>query len=212
MSEQRLEELQAVTGAPVSRETFARLLHFENEFGRWARKINLVAPSTLPQLWRRHIVDSTQLLRLAPHQTAWLDLGSGGGFPGAVLAILLADRPQASVTLVESNAKKAAFLRTILGTVGVNARIETARIEACEARERRFEIVTARALAGLPQLLALSEPWLAAGASALLHKGRDYQREVQESRDGWAYDLVVHESQVDPESVVLEIRNARRKV
>lgn len=211
MMEGGFEELEIATGRAVSRETMQRLRRFESEFARWASRINLAAPSTLPTLWRRHVIDSAQLLRLAEGAQRWIDLGSGGGFPGAVLAILLSEVPGAAVTLVESNAKKAAFLRTILGSLGAPARVENARIEGCAATAEAYEIVTARALAPLPQLLGLAAPWLERGARGLFHKGRDYRREVEESRDEWVYDLLEHRSIVDPESIVLDIRNLRRK-
>jgi 16S rRNA (guanine527-N7)-methyltransferase len=148
---------------------------------------------------------------LAPEVASWIDLGSGGGFPGAVIAIIAAERRQCAVTMVESNAKKAAFLRTSLGIVGAPADVEQARIEECPARERTFDVVSARALAPLPKLLGLAEPWLRAGARGLFHKGRDYRREIEESRDEWDCDLLVHASSADPESVVVEVSNLRRK-
>jgi 16S rRNA (guanine527-N7)-methyltransferase len=210
MTADRHTELEALAG-PVSRETFDRLLRFEAQFQKWAQRINLAAPSTLPRLWSRHILDSAQLLKLAPTPLRWLDLGSGGGFPGAVVAILLRDRPGASVDLVESNAKKAAFLKTVLGESQAPARVHVTRIEAFSGGIGTIEIVTARALAELRVLLDLSHPWLSTGARALFHKGRDYRREVEESRDAWQFDLVEHESAVDREGVILEISGLRRK-
>ena len=209
MSGDRPTELEAIAG-PVSRETFERLIRFESQFLKWAPRINLAAASTLPQLWSRHILDSAQLMRLAPDALRWLDIGSGGGFPGAVIAILLRDRPGASVDLVESNSKKAAFLKTVLGELQAPARVHVARIEAFRD-DSRFDVVTARALAALPALLGLAERWLVAGATGLFHKGRDYRREVEESGDGWRFDLVEHASAVDREGVILEISGLRRK-
>lgn len=208
MNDLRFEGLRAVAG-PVSRETFQRLVEYETVFLKWAERINLAAPSTLSEVWRRHILDSAQLAPLAPEARAWLDLGSGGGFPGAVMAILLQDRAGARIDLVESNRKKAAFLQTALGRYRDNVHVHARRIEDVYQAAGRPEIVTARALAPLPMLLKLTSPWLGAGATGLFHKGRDYRAEVKESRDVWNLDLVEHESRIDPESVILEIRNLR---
>lgn len=208
MNDSRFEGLQAVAG-PVSRETFERLLEYETVFLRWAERINLAAPSTLSDVWRRHILDSAQLASLAPNARTWLDLGSGGGFPGAVIAIILQERAGAHIDLVESNRKKAAFLQTALGRYRDHVRVHARRIEDVYPVIRQPEIVTARALAPLPLLLNLTSPWLSAGATGLFHKGRDYRAEVKESRDAWNLDLLEHESRIDAESVILEIRNLR---
>lgn len=202
-------ELESVAG-DVSRETFEGLVRFEDLFRKWAERINLAAPSTLPDLWRRHILDSAQLMKLAPQESRWLDLGSGGGFPGAVVAILLRDRAGGHVDLVESNAKKAAFLKTALGELHAPASVHVTRIEAFAGKQGEIEVVTARALAPLPALLGLASPWLSAGAKGLFHKGRDYRREVEESRDGWQFDLIEHPSAVDRDGVILEISGLRR--
>lgn len=210
MISEKQRALEEICGA-VSRETFDRLQRFELQFRRWSERINLAAPSTLPQLWERHILDSAQLWRLAPDARSWLDLGSGGGFPGAVMAILLAERPGARIDLVESNAKKAAFLKTILGELGAPAQVHVSRIEAFQGKEEVYEVVTARALAPLSALLDLSSRWLTRGATGLFHKGRDFCREVEESVNIWHFHLVEHPSVIDPESVVLEISDLRRR-
>ncbi len=201
-------ELCRIAG-DVSRETYEGLLTFEREFRRWSSRINLAAPSTLPDLWQRHILDSAQILPLAPEATSWLDIGSGGGFPGAVLAVLLKDRPGASVTLVESNRKKAAFLSTTLGLLKAPARVVPSRIEDAWALGIRPEVVTARALAPLPTLLTLAEPWLSHGARGLFHKGRDYRLELANCADEWRFDLLETRSAVDRESVILDISNLK---
>ena len=152
MKSAQFSRLSEVAG-PVSRETYERLVAFESVFQRWSRRINLAAPSTLNDLWERHILDSAQLLRLAPEALRWLDVGSGGGFPGAVMAILLADKPGAEVHLVESNRKKAAFLIAALNEVGVFPRVHAKRIEDCYDVVPTPQIVTARALAALPLLV-----------------------------------------------------------
>jgi len=195
---------------PVSRETFERLCNFEESFKRWASKINLVAPSTLPTLWERHICDSAQLLPLAPAAKRWVDIGSGGGFPGAVLAVLLREREGAHIDLVESNRKKTAFLAVTLASLHAPATVHSVRIEDSYSRVTAPEVVTARALAPLPLLLELAEPWLRAGAKALFHKGRDYEREIEESSVRWRYDLVKHSASKWGDGVILEISNLQR--
>ncbi|MCV0351158.1 MAG: 16S rRNA (guanine(527)-N(7))-methyltransferase RsmG [Nitratireductor sp.] len=209
MATSRFDELVEIAG-PVSRETFDRLVAFEEVFRRWSRRINLAAPSTLETLWERHILDSAQLLRLAPDARKWLDVGSGGGFPGAVMAILLAEKPGAEVHLVESNRKKAAFLVSSLNEVGVRPKVHAKRIEDCYSLIEAPEIVTARALAPLSLLLELTEPWLSQGARALFHKGRDYRREVEESGNAWRFDLVEHKDKVDAAAIILEVKNPVR--
>lgn len=208
MSDARYDELVRAAG-PVSRETFAKLTAFQATFEKWAARINLAAPSTLPELWSRHILDSAQLLPLAPNALRFVDLGSGGGFPGAVLAVLLADRDGASITLVESNQKKASFLRNAI--VGSPGRVAAKRIEDIARIAEGADIVTARALAPLPKLLGLAEPWLSAGTTALFHKGRDYRREIEESRDAWQFRLVEHPSVIDAASVILEISDLKKR-
>lgn len=204
--EQRLQEVLS----HVSRETVDNLLSFEDLFRKWSKAINLASPSTLESLWERHIVDSAQLFDMAPTATRWLDLGSGGGFPGVVLAILLKERPSGKIDLVESNGKKAAFLRTALGQFSAPGTVHAFRIDAVWGKIHAPEIVTARALASLSDLFRLAEPWLTTGAVGLFQKGRDYRREIDESRYGWTFDLVERASMVDRDSVVLQISNLRR--
>ncbi|MCX7302799.1 MAG: 16S rRNA (guanine(527)-N(7))-methyltransferase RsmG [Hyphomicrobiales bacterium] len=210
MSDSRLEDLQRVAG-PVSRETFSGLQAFEGMFQTWAKSINLSSSSTIPDLWKRHVLDSAQLAPLAAGAIQWLDLGSGGGFPGLILAFLLKERPGASIDLVESNRKKAAFLATAIGQFALPARVHAVRIGSEIKGLRQPEVVTARALAPLPQLLELAWPWLSSGARGLLHKGRDYAHEIQESSLLWQYDLIEHRSRIDADSVVLEIADLKRK-
>ena len=135
---------------PVSRETFAGLEAFELMFRTWARRINLAANSTLDDLWNRHILDSAQLAPLAPVALRWLDLGSGGGFPGLVLAFLLKARPGGQIDMIESNRKKAGFLQAVIGQFSLPARVHALRIDDEIKGLEPPEIVTARALAPLP--------------------------------------------------------------
>ena len=210
MTAPSFDEFHFVSGS-VSRETFERLIAFEAVFRRWATRINLVAPSTLPDLWPRHILDSAQLARIKPHSLTWLDIGSGGGFPGAVVALMLKERAGASIDLVESNRKKAAFLQTSLAQFDAPAKVHARRIEEAYDLVPKPEIVTARALAPLGKLLGLAEPWLRDGASGLFHKGREYPSEIRESAAAWKYDLVEHKSLIDPDSVILEVSNLARR-
>lgn len=206
----RLGQLQNVAGA-VSRETLQRLEAFEADFLRWSARINLAAPSTLSELWERHIIDSAQLAGLKPEARRWLDLGSGGGFPGAVVAILVREHEGALVELVESNSKKSAFLKTVLAQLEAPARVHSTRIEVAPGKVQQPEIVTARALAPLRELVALANPWLSGGATGLFHKGRDYRREIEECEGDWDFDLVEHESRLDSQSRILEISNLRSR-
>ena len=209
MSEQQFVELRAVAGK-VSRETFDKLKAFEAEFRKWNKGINPVAPSTLDNLWSRHILDSAQLLSIAGDANRWVDLGTGGGFPGAVVALLLAERNSACIHLVESNRKKAAFLQSTLGRLGAPARVLPLRIEEAAQAIGLADVVTARALAPLPALLELAEPWFKTGAKALFHKGKEFRTELANCRDGWNLDLLEHRSLVDGDGVILEIRNVSR--
>ncbi|OYR19656.1 16S rRNA (guanine(527)-N(7))-methyltransferase RsmG [Brucella thiophenivorans] len=209
IADPRYKSIQKIVPT-VSRETVDKLIAFEELFRKWSTAINLASPSTLADLWNRHILDSAQVFPLAADAKRWLDLGSGGGFPGIVTACFLAERKDASIDLVESAGKKAAFLRTAAGHVSVPARVHASRIEAMWDQIEAPEVVTARALASLNLLFELTEPWLTNGSKALFQKGRDYQREIDESRVGWSFDLVQHESAIDNHSVILEISNLRR--
>ncbi len=186
-----------------------RLEQFVTLFRKWSKAINLVAPSTLPEVWQRHVADSLQIYALRPGPVRWLDLGSGGGFPGIVTAILLLETPGGRVDLIESNQKKAAFLRRALIETGGRGSVHAVRAEDAAETIDGIEAVSARALAELDMLLGLSEPWLAAGATAYFHKGRDYRREVDKARRSWSFDLVEHQSRVDADSVILQIDNLR---
>ncbi|TKT82812.1 16S rRNA (guanine(527)-N(7))-methyltransferase RsmG [Aquamicrobium sp. LC103] len=204
MSYDKFSRLQEIAGS-VSRETYEELLEFEAQFRKWSVRINLASPATLDALWERHILDSAQLFTLKPEVLKWLDLGSGGGFPGAVMAILLRERAGADIDLVESNNKKAAFLQTTLARFGAPARVHKKRIEDAASLVKNREVVTARALAPLPKLLELAAPWIRTGTVGLFHKGRDYAAEIAESRSAWDFDLVEHPSKIDPAGRILEI-------
>lgn len=196
-----------LNGQAVSRETADRLDHFANLFQKWAKAINLVAPSTLDDLWTRHIADSAQIFQLAPRPMTWADLGSGGGFPGVITAIFLAELGDGWVHLVESNNKKAAFLRTALVETGARGSVHPVRIEKASEIVAEVEAISARALGELDLLLAFSEPWARRNPAvkAFFHKGRDYRAEIDKARRRWAFDLVIHPSMIERDSVILEI-------
>ncbi|ASY70945.1 16S rRNA (guanine(527)-N(7))-methyltransferase RsmG [Sinorhizobium fredii] len=198
----------------VSRETLDKLEHFAVLFQKWAKSINLVAPSTLEDLWQRHIVDSLQIIRLSPAPKTWVDLGSGGGFPGVITAICLSEFSDGWVHLVESNNKKAAFLRIALNETGARGSVHPIRVEQAPSVIPRCEAISARALADLSQLLDYCAPWMLADGSntvAFFHKGRDYQQEIDKAVSRFQFDLVKHASVVERDSVVLEIANLSRR-
>ncbi|MBW6424538.1 16S rRNA (guanine(527)-N(7))-methyltransferase RsmG [Rhizobium sp. XQZ8] len=199
-----------LNGKSVSRETQERLEHFAKLFQKWAKTINLVAPSTLDELWQRHIADSAQIYQQSPGAQQWLDLGSGGGFPGIITAIFLAEVGDGWVNLVESNQKKAAFLRVALNETGARGSVHPVRIEAAQDELKDCDRISARALAELDMLFSYTAPWMIGkNTRAFFHKGRDYQAEIAKARGRWAFDLLEHRSAVEQDSVILEISNLR---
>jgi 16S rRNA (guanine527-N7)-methyltransferase len=194
-----------IPGLDVSRETSEKLHLLERELRRWQAIKNLVGPATLDRIWDRHIVDSLQLLSLAPDAKTWLDLGSGAGFPGLVLAIAGAERGL-KVHLVESNSRKCAFLRHISRLTGAGATVHEARLETViPGFVGQADVVSARALAALPQLLEWTEPLLKAGTIGLFPKGRDAETELTEARKRWTFEADILPSQTDSEARILRI-------
>ncbi len=159
----------------------------------------------------RHIEDSLRLFELFPQPLTWVDVGSGAGFPGLVTAICLREQGAGWVHLVESNNKKAAFLRQVILETGARATVHAKRIEDSYEAVGAVDAVSARALADLGQLLELCYPWLRQQNSfAAFHKGRDFEREIDEARGRFGFDLVKHDSRVASESVILELRTVAR--
>ncbi|MTI01089.1 16S rRNA (guanine(527)-N(7))-methyltransferase RsmG [Roseibium sp. RKSG952] len=193
----------------VSRETLDRLKVFVDLVLKWQPAQNLIAPSTIPDIWIRHVVDSLQTQWSLPDARTWVDIGSGGGFPGIITAILLADVPGSHVHMIESNQRKVAFLRTALRETGSTGTVHAGRIEAVAENWRHGapDAVSARALASLDLLLKLSESFTADGATAVFHKGQEFQREVNEASHAWTFDLIQHKSIVDPSSRMLLLSN-----
>ncbi|GGB40141.1 ribosomal RNA small subunit methyltransferase G [Roseibium aquae] len=193
----------------VSRETLRRLMVYVDLLLKWQKAQNLIAPSTIPEIWTRHVIDSLQTTWVMPDARVWVDIGSGGGFPGIVSAIVLADVAGAHVHLIESSQKKAAFLRAALRETGSKGTVHCGRIETVADGWDlgRVDGVSARALASLPELLALSRPFTSEGAVSVFHKGQDFQREVDEASHAWSFDLVEKKSVIDPMSRMLVLSN-----
>jgi 16S rRNA (guanine527-N7)-methyltransferase len=197
---------------PVSRETAERLDRFVDLLMEWQTKTNLVAPSTLANLWTRHISDSLQLMLIAPAAKTWADLGSGGGFPGVVLACALAETPGARVHLVERNAKKAAFLREALRITGSPGTVHLADIgDNVDRITGRVDCVTARALAPLHQLLRFAEPLVGNGAKALFLKGQDVEAELTEATKYWSIKPQLHASRTGGQGWIIELDRIERR-
>ncbi|MGJ4930901.1 16S rRNA (guanine(527)-N(7))-methyltransferase RsmG [Bradyrhizobium sp. HKCCYLS2038] len=200
------DKAEALALVPVSRETEQRLDRYVALLLEWQAKTNLVAPSTLPQLWTRHIADSLQLLDLAPDAKIWVDLGSGGGFPGVVLACALAERPGAQVHLVERIGKKAAFLREAIRVTGAPGIVHLSEIgDIVEKWSGRVDCVTARALAPLHQLIGFAEPLVKKGAKALFLKGQDVEAELTESTKYWKIEPKLHSSRTGGQGWIVAI-------
>ncbi len=206
------DRARALALTPVSRETAARLDRFVGVFLAWQQRINLIAASTEAILWTRHIADSLQLLALAPQARVWVDLGSGGGFPGLVIACALAETGGAQVHLVESNAKKAAFLCEAARATGVPAVVHAVRVnDFLKTAPAAVEVVTARALAPLGELLGLAHPLLKKGACGLFPKGQDVARELTKAAKYWKIQASLAMSRTDPKARIVVVRGLEPK-
>ena len=197
----------------VSRETWARLDRLVALLLEWQETRNLIAASTIPNIWTRHVADSAQLLDLAPNAKIWVDLGSGGGFPGLVLACALAERAGAQIHLVESTAKKCAFLQAVTDDLRLPATVHCQRVEDfIPAFPSKPDVVTARALAPLPKLLAMAFPLLKKGAQGLFPKGQDVGVELTEASKYWiiGHKLVPSRTDGRAQIVVVESLESRK--
>jgi len=201
---------RALALVDVSRETLQRLDRFVALLLAWQKTTHLIAPSTVSALWTRHIADSLQLLALAEQRHRWVDFGSGGGFPGLVVACALAQIPGAAVHLVESNGKKAAFLREAQRVTGAPAVVHAERIETFAAAfSGEVDVVTARALAPLPLLLAQCAPLLKNGALGLFPKGQGVDLELQDASKSWIVNAELLPSRTDPRGRIVRVREIR---
>lgn len=194
-----------VGGLTVSRETEKRLRLFSELLERWTRTINLISPTSVPHIWERHIEDSAQAFAASRcNSGTWVDLGSGGGMPGAVVAIMAAElAPKLAMTCVESDQRKAAFLMTVSRETGVPFRVLSERVEILEPQAA--DVVSARALAPLDTLLGFAARHLAKDGVALFHKGARHEKERADAEKNWRFDCEVITSCTDPAAVIFKI-------
>jgi 16S rRNA (guanine527-N7)-methyltransferase len=200
-----------IGGLNVSRETFAKLEAFSALVQKWTPKINLVAKSSVSDIWQRHVVDSVQLYQFAPETyETWVDLGSGGGFPGIVMAIVAREKhPYAKFTLVESDQRKAVFLRTAARELNLNAVVLAERIEAIAPLVA--DVVSARALTALSGLLSHVDRHMSPSGVCILHKGKQAAQEIADAEASWQFELEDHASITDPEARLLVIQRILRR-
>jgi 16S rRNA (guanine527-N7)-methyltransferase len=204
---------KALSLLDVSRETLADFDALVQLLTRWQAVKNLVGPATLPEVWTRHIADSAQLVGLAPGALRWLDLGSGAGFPGLVIAAMLKGREGAHVTLVEANGRKCAFLREAVRTLKLPAAVVNARIEdAVPSIASPVDVVTARALAPLTTLLGWSEKLLTTGSLGLFPKGQDVEAELTESAKCWRIQTSIAASITNPEAGIVIVHSLEPRI
>jgi 16S rRNA (guanine527-N7)-methyltransferase len=197
----------------VSRETFDRLSTIVQQLQKWQARINLVSPNTMGAVWHRHVRDSLQLYGLSPQSSKWLDIGSGGGFPGLVLGAVLAETPNGHITLVESNAKKCAFLRETarlakLPVTVVNKRIE----EALPELPGSYDVLTARALAPLGDLLHFASLLSDRNTLCLFPKGQDVDEEIKHATKSWNFACDLIDSETDGAAKIMIVKSATRRI
>jgi 16S rRNA (guanine527-N7)-methyltransferase len=201
------DRAHALALTPVSRETAARLDRFVALLLKWQQITHLIAPSTVPTLWTRHIADSLQLLDLAPEAKIWVDLGTGGGFPGLVIACALYGMAGRVVHLVEGSTKKAAFLREAVAATESPALVHAVRMEKfVESFADRADIITARAVSPLSLLLRECVPLLKRGTLGVFPKGQDVEAELTEASKCWKMTADLVPSRTDPKARIVMIR------
>ena len=197
----------------VSRESLSMLLSYSALLEKWQKQINLVASSTVPILWTRHIADSLQLISFMPKQTTEIvDVGSGAGIPGLVIALANGSGSAVRMHLIEPNSKKAAFLREAIRITGARAIVYEARATDVDSEAicNGNTVVISRAVTSLNNLFALIKPFMHRDAIALLHKGQNVDRELTESTKCWSMEMAKFPSKIRRHSFILEIRNLRR--
>jgi len=206
-----LPEVPLIAGKIVSRETLNALDEFDGLLRKWSKRINLISQNSARSSWDRHIVDSAQLFSAAGRDfEQWCDLGSGGGLPGLVVAVLAREMmPRATVSLIESDARKAAFLKLAIEKLGLSANVIACRIE--NADPANAEVVSARALAPLDKLLGYVYAHCREGSVALLPKGQNYKEEISAASLYWAFDCEILHSKTDTSARILKITNLKPK-
>jgi len=199
-------------GIAVSRETAGRLAVYVALLQRWNPVKNLVSPHTLGEVWERHVTDSLQLLRLAPEARVWVDMGSGGGLPALVIAAVLGDTPASEVHCIESKLGKAAFLQEAARQMRVPVTVWARRIEDVVGHDLvTADVVTARALAPLKDLLRLANPLLKSGAVGIFPKGQDVASELTDAAIYWKFDPRSVPSVTDPRGRIIVIQGVERR-
>jgi 16S rRNA (guanine527-N7)-methyltransferase len=211
MMDDTTERDRALAPFDVSRETSQRLTRFVQLLLERQRRTNLIASSTIPHIWTRHVADSLQLLPV-PQARRFADLGSGGGFPGMVIACALAETPGAHVHLIESIGKKATFLRDAVREIGVPATVHHGRVEdVAPLLAGEIDVVTARALAPLNELLTMIIPFLERGAQAVLMKGQDIDAELTQAAKYWTIEYTAVPSQTSTTGRIMIVRRLERR-
>lgn len=198
-------EFQALSGA--SDAAIADLETFRQRLAEANEHMNLVGPATMPDYWSRHVLDSAQLLDHAPEALTWADLGAGAGFPGVVLAILLKDRPDAHVWLIDSLGKRCRFLQDVVDELDLPATVIWGR---AEEQDVEAEVVTARAVAAMDKLLGYAQPYFEGGAQGLFLKGEKAEAELTEAWKSWRFEAECLPSRSDPRGRVVKVGSVRR--
>lgn len=202
------EPLKLKHGLDVSRETLEKLEAYVAILTKWTRKINLIAPNTVADVWGRHVADSAQIHTLAPKKWQhWVDIGSGGGLPALIIAIL--DDESQPMTLIESDQRKCLFLQTVRRELSLNVTILNSRIEAAEPAPAT--VLSARALASLTDLLGHAERLLSPDGIAFFSKGARHEEELDQAAKSWHFDVTPHPSQTSDDARILEISGIRRR-
>lgn len=202
-------DFEVASGVSVSRETFANLERYVDLVRKWNPTINIVSRKSLDDVWSRHIVDSVQAFTCVKCTGPWVDIGSGGGFPGAVIGILAKElSPNCQVTLIESDQRKSAFLRTVSRETSSGFRVIAKRIE--EVEPQCADVISARALADLSTLLEFCERHLKPTGSAVFPKGITWKKEVEAAQREWKFELDPITSVTEPQAVILKIKGIER--